>query len=364
MSKAALTGSAEPHLARPSLVQRILRFFLVIDAVGLILLGTTFALLLSPPTLVYGADNGWNNPSMIAMIVVGGCLLPVFCAWEWFGAKYPIMPRSMWNKTFLISVFINFVNFIVSTLHNTYWNSWVWVIQDYNTRNYTYMTQIETVTLCTFAIVGGAIQRYTHRYKYLQIFALCLRILGAGITYYSSLGHTSTVCLLFGKFLITIGNSWSIIGSTVAAHASVKHKDLGIAIAVLSLWSSIGGSIGSSIAGAIWPYRLVDYLTQTTQLDPLSIATVAGDIYSARFEGVDPAPGVREAYNLTYKRLCLIALPLTFIPLFAAFFSEDYVLDDRHNAMENEKHGHATEGTDQNDDYETAEGRRGRSDKV
>ena len=96
---------------------------------------------------------------MIAMIVVGGCLLPAFCAWEWFGAKYPIMPRSMWNKTFLISVFINFVNFIVSTLHNTYWNSWVWVIQDYNTRNYTYMTQIETVTLCTFAIVGGAIQR-------------------------------------------------------------------------------------------------------------------------------------------------------------------------------------------------------------
>jgi hypothetical protein len=73
---------------------------------------------------------------------------------------------------------------------------------------------------------------------------------------------------------------------------------------------------------------------------------------------------VREAYNLTYKRLCLIALPLTFIPLFAAFFSEDYVLDDRHNAMENEKHGHAAESVDQNDDYETAEGRRGRSDKV
>lgn len=317
-------------------MHRIFRFFQVIDALGLILLGTTFALLLSPPTLVYGAEGGWKNPSMIAMIVVGALLLPAFFAWEYFMASHPIMPRSMWNKTLLISIFINFVTFIGSMLHNTYWNSWVWVIQDYNTRNYTYMTQIETVTLCTFAIVGGAIQRYTHRYKYLQIFALCLRCLGAGITYYSALGHTSTVCLFFGKFIITVGNSWSIIGSTVAAHASVKHKDLGIAIAVLSLWSSIGGSIGASISGAIWPYRLMDYLAQTTDLDPLSMATVAGDIYSARLEGVDPAPGVREAYNLAFKRLCLIALPLTCVPLVAAFFSDNYVLDGRHNTMDDE----------------------------
>ena len=326
-----------PLPVRLPLFRRVIRFFQVIDAFGLLLLGTTFALLLSPPTLVYGADNGWKNPSMIAMTVIGGCLLPVFCAWEWFFASYPIMPSSMWNKTFLISIFINFVNFAVAMVHNTYWNSWVWVIQDYNTRNYTYMTQIETVTLCSFSIVGGLIQRYTHRYKYLQVVALCLRCIGAGITYYSSLGHTSTACLFFGKFLITVGNAWSIIASTVAAHASVKHKDLGIAIAVLSLWSSIGGSIGASISGAIWPYRLLDYLGQTTQLDPVSIATVAGDIYAARLEGIDPAPGVREAYNLAYKRLCIIALPLTFVPLVAAFFSEDYVLDDRHNVMEQDE---------------------------
>ena len=306
-----------------------------IDAFGLILLGTACALILSPPTLVWGAKDGWKNPSMIAMIVIGPILLLAFGIWEWKLAANPIMPRVMLNRTFIISVTINFFNFIVSTLHNTYWNSWVWVIQDYNTRNYTYMTQIETVTLCSFAIIGGAIQRFTHRYKWLQVGSLALRCIGAGVTYYSTLGQNqSTVCLFFGKFLITVGNSWSIVASSVAAQASVPHKHLGMAIAILSLWSSIGGGIGSSVAGSVWPRKLSEALASTTTLTPEELMAVGGDINAARIEGLPVLPGVREAYNTAFEEICLIALPLTFVPLFASVFSADYKLDGRHNAVE------------------------------
>lgn len=318
-----------------NMIRRIWSTVQLIDAFGLILLGTACALILSPPTLVWGAKDGWKNPSMIAMIVIGPILLFAFGIWEWKLAANPIMPRVMLNRTFAISVFINFFNFIVSTLHNTYWNSWVWVIQAYNTRNYTYMTQIETVTLCSFAIIGGAIQRFTHRYKWLQVGSLALRCIGAGVTYYSTLGQNqSTVCLFFGKFLITVGNSWSIVASSVAAQASVPHKHLGMAIAILSLWSSIGGAIGSSIAGSVWPRRLSKALASATDLAPEELMAVAGDINAARIEGLPVLPGVREAYNMAFRELCLIALPLTFLPLFASVFSADYKLDGRHNAVE------------------------------
>ena len=37
------------------------------------------------------------------------------------------------------------------------------------TKEWSYMNQIETVTLCLFALIGGILQRYTHRYKAIQI---------------------------------------------------------------------------------------------------------------------------------------------------------------------------------------------------
>lgn len=35
--------------------------------------------------------------------------------------------------------------------------------------------------LCSFGLVAGVIQRYTHRYKALQIFGICVKIIGYGL---------------------------------------------------------------------------------------------------------------------------------------------------------------------------------------
>ncbi|GAA5919489.1 hypothetical protein JCM6882_008651, partial [Rhodosporidiobolus microsporus] len=53
-------------------------FFQLIDGLGLILLGTGWALVLLPFTLYKNADKGWRNPSLIAMFVVGGLILIAF----------------------------------------------------------------------------------------------------------------------------------------------------------------------------------------------------------------------------------------------------------------------------------------------
>lgn len=56
-------------------LQALKRYAVEIDAIGLILLGFGWSLLLLPFSLRAGAEGGWRNPSLIAMIVVGGLLL-------------------------------------------------------------------------------------------------------------------------------------------------------------------------------------------------------------------------------------------------------------------------------------------------
>ena len=79
-----------------------------IDAFGLILLGFGWSLLLLPFSLKTYADGGWKNPSMIAMMVVGGVLLIAYVIYEILWARVPSAPRRLvFNKTFVMSVIID-----------------------------------------------------------------------------------------------------------------------------------------------------------------------------------------------------------------------------------------------------------------
>ena len=58
------------------------------DAPGLILLAFAWSLILLPFTLSASANGGWNNPSMIAMEVVGIILLITFTAYEFYWVSF------------------------------------------------------------------------------------------------------------------------------------------------------------------------------------------------------------------------------------------------------------------------------------
>lgn len=72
--------------------------------------------------------------------------------------------------------------------------------------------------------------------------------------------------------------------SQLATQASVPHQDMAIAIAILGLWTAIGGGVGSAIAGAVWTQRLPAQLEANLGgiLNATEIATMYGDIYTAR----------------------------------------------------------------------------------
>lgn len=309
-----------------------------IDAFGLLLIGFSFVCLLSPATLSTTAKGGYTNPSLIAMYVVGGVLFFAFLAWEFFFAAYPIMPKRVMNRTFLCCIAIDFLYYFTGYLTDTYYLSWVFIIKpEWSDKNYTYFSNILTVGLCGFAVFAGLVQRYTHRYKALQIVGLCIRVIAEGLHFLSVNGNQSDAVLVMSRVLVSLGGAITVTSTQVAAQGSVPHADMALAMAILSLWTQLGGSVASAISGAVWnkgvPERLERYLGDTH--NSTQLAEIFGSIIVAR--AAEPHDLVNRAYTETLRPLFLAALVVSVLALAAGCLTKEFHLGVAHNTIETHK---------------------------
>lgn len=152
---------------------------------------------------------------------------------------------------------------------------------------------------------------------------------------------TSTPAMVLSMILVGAGGALSVVGSRVAAQASVPHDDVALAISLLSLWSKIGSAIGSAVVAVIWasemPRQLRRHLPATaTEAD---VQKLFGSPRSIRTLYAMGEP-MREGAILAYRRAlyyCLaVALGLAFVPLVASLFQRNYYLGKTQNAVSDE----------------------------
>lgn len=217
----------------------------------------------------------------------------------------------------------------------------MYVAKPWSYQNWVYYGNTLTLALCIAGPMVGLLQRWTHRYKAIQIIGLCVKIIGMGIMLDGNKATLDTGAMVMAMVLIGFGGSMSVVGSRVASQASVPHEDVALAISLLSLWSSIGSAIGSAIVAVIWsnvmPKQLRKHLPSTSTSEdvkklfnsPRSIRT----LYSME----DP---MRIGAILAYRRAlyyCIaVALALAFIPLVASLFQNNYYLGKTQNAVTKE----------------------------
>ncbi|RPD55466.1 MFS general substrate transporter [Lentinus tigrinus ALCF2SS1-7] len=314
----------------------VLEMLIVIDAFGLVLLGVGFSLILLPFTLYTTAKEGWRNPSLIAMFIVGGILLIAFTLWELYVTNHPIMPRRIWNRTFIMCVIIDALYYFGGYLGDTYFSSWVYVVKDWSLRDYTFFTNTLTVGLCFFGIVAGLLMRITHRYKYIQVIGLCIRSLGLGLRLHTSLRGNPDAELVMTQVIISMGGAFSVVGSQVGSQASVPHTDMATAISLLGMLTNLGGAIGSAVAAAVWGHWMPKNLTAQLSglLSAEQIEEIYGSITTARTQPDNIRTGVIKAYNDTVFRLYLPALIISFVAILAGLLASNFRLDSRQNAIE------------------------------
>ena len=115
---------------------------------------------------------------MIAMLVVGCILLPVIAVWEIFFAKRPVIARRfLTNRTVIIAAWIGFFDFFSFYLTQTYLYSFILITKDWSLVNVTYFNQTQSVALTVFGILAGIMMRFVHRYKWVLIVGLAIRLL-------------------------------------------------------------------------------------------------------------------------------------------------------------------------------------------
>ncbi|KAJ9133838.1 Siderophore iron transporter [Pleurostoma richardsiae] len=324
-----------------SWVESLKRNLEEIDAFGLILLGFGWSLLLLPFSLKTYAEHHWKNPSLIAMMIVGGLLLIAYVVYEIKWAKIPSAPRRLvMNKTFVMAVVIDGFYLLAGNIRSLYWSSYVYIAKPWSYQDWVYYTNTLTLALCVFGVVAGLLQRWTHRYKLIQIVGLCIKLIGMGIMLDGRRATISTASMVIALIMVGCGGAFSVVGSRVASQASVPHQDVALAIALLSLWSKIGGSIGSAIVAVIWankmPKMLRKYLPETaTDADVTKLFNSVTSIRKLYAIDDPMRQGAIEAYRRTLYYCLAPALGLAFIPLIAAFFQTNFYLGKQQNAVTN-----------------------------
>lgn len=308
------------------------------DIFGLLLMGFGWSLLLLPFSLYRTAENGWRNPSMIAMLIVGGSLLIAYVVYNAKWAKYPSMPlRIIKNRTFVCSVLLDFFYFCVLRIGHVYFSSYVWVVQDWESQYWSYYNSSLNMSVALFSLIAGVLMRVTHRFKYLQICALAIKIIGHGVRINGNEGVTSLGPLIATQILLGAGGV-SVMASRVAAEASVHHDDLSQVIALLYLWNGIGSAVGSSIVASIWnnqlPGLLRTYLPES--VSDAQVTVLFRSINEIRKHPMNSEirQGAIQAYAKIGYKMFTVALGLAFIPLIISLFQRNFYLGDKQNAAQ------------------------------
>lgn len=116
-------------------------------------------------------------------------------------------------------------------------------------------------------------------------------------------GVHDTARLVISQVFIGIGGSFSVVASQVASQASVPHQDVALAISLLSLWTQIGVSIGSAIASGVWQNRMPGNLRMFL---PASVDDATVALY---FQGTSAKPDITRSSLYACQNL---ALPLRY----------------------------------------------------
>ncbi|KAF5672723.1 major facilitator superfamily transporter [Fusarium denticulatum] len=310
-----------------------------IDIVGLILLGFAFSLILLPITLAKSAKGGWNNPSMIAMIVVGFVILILFGLYEMYLAPKPMMTkRIVKNRAFIAGVIIHIFNQMASSVRNTYFSSYILIIKEWTTYQWTIFLGITTMGLCLVGPVVGLIHRVSHRYKGLMIFGAAARILGYGLLISPNGMMTQDTARLVAAQLIFCLSSLNVVGARVGVQASVPHDDVASLISIITLWSTLGSSIGSAVATSIWTEEMVAQMhVEMPNVDDTTIATIYGNIKTLKkYDFFDPIrQGSIRAYAIVNGHITIASICLSCVPLIASLFMPNFYLGKQQNAVNN-----------------------------
>ena len=305
-----------------------------LDVMGLLLLSAAISLILIPCTLAATAKGGWDNASIIAMLVVGIICLLAFPLWESSSrlARHPFLSlRLLRNRTVLSGCALGFFYFAVFyTSIQPYFSSYLQVVHSLSVTAAGHVTQTFTFTSTVTAIVTGILIKYTRHYKYFITAGACIYLMGVGLMIRYRVQSSSLSQIVGTQIAVGIGGGMVNVPAQLGVQASVSHSDVAAATAIFLTSVEIGGAVGSAVSGVIWTGNLLPKLER--YLPPAArgdASLIYGNLTVARsyMDGSLERTAIDRAYQETMNLLLIVAVCLCIPVLLLSFLMRNYRLD-------------------------------------
>lgn len=227
--------------------------FWKLDIIGLLLLIVCLGCLLVPLTIAGGVKSKWQDGSIIAPIVIGGLLLPVFGFWESYGARHPIAPfhllkdRGVW-AALVISFLLNFI----SAIESSYLYAVLLVAVDETQKSATRITSLSSFVSVIGGVFFGLFVVKWRRLKGFIIFGCAIWMVSLGILLHFRSGTSATAGIIGGVCLMGFGTTFFSYPVNVSMQTCTTHEHMAVIISLGLTVYRIGYAAGSSVAGAVW----------------------------------------------------------------------------------------------------------------
>ncbi|KAJ5115686.1 MFS siderophore iron transporter [Penicillium angulare] len=235
------------------------------DAVGVFLFSMGLVLFFLPFDIASSATNEWKTGYIIAMLVLGFCLLFVFIIYEWkFAPKRLLAMGFLWNRTVLGACLLDATYQLCYYCWDNVFSSFLQVVNDLTVAEAGYVGNTFDVVSGVLLLGVGFLIRRTGRFKWLLWIAVPLYIFAQGLMIYFRRPNQSVGYLVMCQVFISIGGSVFIICEQLAILAAVDHQHVAAALGILNVVGTVGDAMGATISGAIWQntysYGLKKYL--------------------------------------------------------------------------------------------------------
>ncbi|KAK2047344.1 siderophore iron transporter mirB [Colletotrichum somersetense] len=243
----------------------------VFDIIGVLLVISGFVLFLLPFNLYHEQPEAWGSPLIIVMLIIGSALSIAFALWEKFFAPVKYLPWDLLaNRTILGACTLGAVIFISHNLRDSYYISFLQVVNDLDLTTATYITNIYSVGSCIWCIPVGVSIRLSGRFRWLAwYFGVPLTILGVGLMVHFAQPGISIGYVVMCQIMIAFAGGTLGLCEEMVVMAVVEHQHLAVVLAMGGMFASVGGAIGATAAAAIWQNvfskRLMDYLPADTK---------------------------------------------------------------------------------------------------
>jgi hypothetical protein len=231
--------------------------------VGAFLLMIAWVLFLLPFSLAQYGRSQYSSASFIALVVVGFCMFFVFAAWEkWCARTHFIRYELLRSPTILGACICSATLFFSFYLWDQYFYNFVLITYNLPITLAGYMLQIYNVGSCFWSPIFGLIIWATARFKYIcLLFGVPLMLLGSGLMIYFRGADHGIGYIVMCQIFIAFAGGTLVIGEDMAVMAAGGREGTPMMLALIGLFSSIGGAIGYSVSAAIYNNVFVEALT-------------------------------------------------------------------------------------------------------